>query len=277
MTFARATSLLIAALAAAGCTLTLNADDGNFCNAAGQCPGVLRCVQSKCIESGPICGDYEVDPGETCDLGVANVAACPEYGLATPTSGFCTTSCAPLSCPSTQYCGDGNVDSGYGEVCDLGPENGVCGQACSRGCAAWTCDREWCMWPPAALLLPDSNYDTTTAGIVRDTVTGLTWEQSPAATTYTWDDAGTHCAGLSLAGVAGWRLPTFIELLSILDYSKYNPAINTVAFPGTQPSFCWSSSNMGGPGSGYAWAVDFFQGYAFGHGKSAANFVRCVR
>lgn len=222
------------------------------------------------------CGDGIIDTGEACDAAAANVATCPAYVATPPAGGFCTTSCAELSCPAVGYCGDGNPDTAHGETCDLGANNGVCGQTCSRDCAAWSCDREWCWWDPPALLLPNSNYDTTTAGIVRDNVTGLTWERSPAATTYTWASAKTHCTVLSLAGLSGWRLPTYIELLSIVDYSKYNPAINAVVFPGTQSSVYWSSSPYASSAS-YAWAVHFYVGYTYSSAQSDTYYVRCVR
>ena len=32
------------------------------------------------------------------------------------------------------YCGDGIVDDGDGEQCDLGPNNGMPGQQCSSKC-----------------------------------------------------------------------------------------------------------------------------------------------
>ena len=53
---------------------------------------------------------------------------------------------------------------------------------------------------------PDNRY-TVASGTVYDTKTKLTWQQVVPWTTYSWADAKTYCAGLSLAGT-GWRLPT---------------------------------------------------------------------
>jgi len=38
------------------------------------------------------------------------------------------------------------------------------------------------------------SYTDLGNGIVRDNVTGLEWQQSTAADTYTWDGANTYCA-----------------------------------------------------------------------------------
>lgn len=58
-----------------------------------------------------------------------------------------------------------------------------------------------------------------TTGVVQDTRTWLYWQSSPWSTTYTWANALTQCANLSLWWFTDWRLPDINELESIVDYS----------------------------------------------------------
>lgn len=60
-------------------------------------------------------------------------------------------------------------------------------------------------------------------GTVRDSVTGLTWLQTPAtqlAGTYNWAAALVAAEGLNFAGFSDWRLPNLYELISLLDPSQ---------------------------------------------------------
>lgn len=76
---------------------------------------------------------------------------------------------------------------------------------------------------------PAGHYVVTTGngtgnGTVYDTKSKLTWQQTAPATTYTWDDAKSYCAGVgaSLAGT-GWRVPTVEELRTIVDPTQGEP------------------------------------------------------
>ena len=75
-------------------------------------------------------------------------------------------------------------------------------------------------------------------GTITDTSTGLMWQKATAPGTYTWEQALTYCENLTLpaGGYSDWRLPNRNELQSIVDYSRYNPAIDTTFFPGTVAS-----------------------------------------
>lgn len=122
--------------------------------------------------------------------------------------------------------------------------------------------------------------------IVHDTVTGLNWQQTLPATPCpadgaglcTWADAQTYCANLSYGGIStGWRVPTQNELLSIVDFSQYNPAIDTTYFP-PPVNFFWSSALLQlDAGSGQAWAVNFTDGSTGYFPLSDVQQVRCVR
>lgn len=138
-------------------------------------------------------------------------------------------------------------------------------------------DREWARWP----LPPDSpsNY-TMTIETVIDNVTGLVWQRNVPSQTYSWFGAKAYCAGLTLAGQSGWRLPTLIELESVLDLDRFDPAVNIAAFPNTPSEPFWSSSAVVRYTS-CAWVVDFKHGAA-GYYRPPCDLgnnyhVRCVR
>jgi hypothetical protein len=151
-------------------------------------------------------------------------------------------------------------------------------------------------------------------GTVSDTLTGLMWEKKDslggganssnphdADNTYTWStftapdgtaytdflDKLNNCTsigGTSLtggfAGHCDWRLPTIVELNSIVDLTAAgcgggSPCIGAVFGP-TQASFYWSSTTFAGA-PGIAWGVYFADGSPYFGGKSSSGYVRGVR
>lgn len=122
-------------------------------------------------------------------------------------------------------------------------------------------------------------------GYVVDNVTGLWWQQpidvankqnKSCSAGCSQADATTYCTNLTLGGHTDWRLPTRIELASIVDYTVDNPAINGTYFPTTPPDYFWTSAAYV-PAPGSAWYVYFSDGSA-NAGTAAATFrVRCVR
>jgi hypothetical protein len=137
---------------------------------------------------------------------------------------------------------------------------------------------------PASTGLPNpTDYKDQGDGTVRDNVTGLVWQKAVDATTQklTWDAAKSYCAGLTLAGRT-WRLPTRIELLSIVDFTRVGPAIDTQAFPGVPGgAYHWTSSpwvvSQIATKPQYSWIVNFYEGLTSNAGaRDAAEFARCV-
>jgi len=102
--------------------------------------------------------------------------------------------------------------------------------------------------------------------------TGTTCSGTPS--TLTWDAAKVLTS--SFAGQTDWRLPTEEELLSLVDYSKSSPAINSSLFPATSASFFWSASAGAGNSDG-AWDVGFGSGSAGSSSKGFDGQVRLVR
>lgn len=112
-------------------------------------------------------------------------------------------------------------------------------------------------------------------GTVTDLTTGLMWQQAEAGA-MTWTQAQAYCANLKLAQFNDWRLPTTIELRSIVDYSRNYPAINTGVFPGTISSGYWSSTPFALHGN-IVWVVNFADGSVDYDLKSNSLYVRAVR
>ncbi len=105
----------------------------------------------------------------------------------------------------------------------------------------------------------------------------LEWQDNSQAKTtkLNWQDAKAYCQELELVGYDDWRLPSIKELQSIVDASRYNPAIKR-GFANVASSRYWSSSEYVSVAK-YAWVVYFkYGGTSYGT-KSAEYFVRCVR
>ena len=116
-------------------------------------------------------------------------------------------------------------------------------------------------------------------GTVSDLNTGLMWQQGDAQNDwgYGWSDALIYCDTLALAGHTDWRLPSRRELLSLVDYAKFNPAIDTQYFPGCLYDNKYWSSTVTANSPNNAWEVYFSYGATYADSKVYAQYVRCVR
>ncbi len=110
-------------------------------------------------------------------------------------------------------------------------------------------------------------------GTITDTTTGLMWQQETAGP-MPWEKA--YSSSLFLGGHNDWREPTIKELQSIVEYTRFNPAIDTTAFPGTKSCFYWSSSTCAS-NTYDVWCVYFASGYISHSHKSSSYYVRAVR
>jgi hypothetical protein len=141
----------------------------------------------------------------------------------------------------------------------------------------------WPMPNPASTGLPNpSSYTDNGDGTVRDNVTGLVWQKAVTATqAFTWTGAISYCATLPLAG-RKWHLPTRIELLSIVDFTRTSPATNITAFPSVPGGmYHWTSSpwvvSQIATKPQDSWIVNFFEGLTSNAGDRTTNqYARCV-
>lgn len=115
-------------------------------------------------------------------------------------------------------------------------------------------------------------------GTVTDLNTGLMWQQNDDGVTRTSPEAIDYCAALTFpsGGYSDWRLPDRRELMSIVDFGRVRPAIDTTYFPECRSSNYWSSSPYA-LSLPYAWYVGFSYGYVANYNKTNPNYVRCVR
>lgn len=119
---------------------------------------------------------------------------------------------------------------------------------------------------------------------VEDTVAGLTWQRA-TSDNMALAKAEEYCAGLTLDGYGGFRVPMLGELLSVTrkvrvyDALRGKPAIDRVAFPNTPNVRFWALPPPDVPRNSLkAYSVDFADG---AHDNLSTpgdgHRVRCVR
>ncbi len=136
-------------------------------------------------------------------------------------------------------------------------------------------DYDLALWPVPPEAPTNYQFDELT---VLDRNTLLVWQKAQGGLA-SWAQATRQCEGLNTLGFGGvttaWRLPTAIELLSLIDSSRTSPAINSASFPGTESVGFWSSS-VDDLDGGTAWEVGFARGDARLVSVTEQAQVRCV-
>ncbi|MFZ4401302.1 MAG: DUF1566 domain-containing protein [Bacteroidales bacterium] len=77
-------------------------------------------------------------------------------------------------------------------------------------------------------------------GTITDNNTGLMWQKVDGGE-MTFENAVTYCNNLVIGIYSDWRLPNAIELFSINNHGKLNPAIDTVYFTKTLAEYWWTN------------------------------------
>jgi hypothetical protein len=94
--------------------------------------------------------------------------------------------------------------------------------------------------PQASALPNPASYDARLNGVVLDRVTGLMWQREALAPN-AFAEAEAGCSALDLAGFCDWRLPTRIELVSLVDFTRAAPAFDAL-FSVVNDGELWSTS-----------------------------------
>lgn len=148
---------------------------------------------------------------------------------------------------------------------------------------------KWACWPMPNMIgsgLPNEASYTRADGTVLDNVTQLMWEDRPSAQAHQWEDAIRFCEEFEWAGFDDWRMPTRIEITSVLDHSDAHTGWAAEAFEYPSSGFHHSASDwiltitqMGaGAGNDYAWAFNMSDGIVSNaYSKSNATAIKCVR
>lgn len=106
----------------------------------------------------------------------------------------------------------------------------------------------------------------------------LMWQDAQRGITKaSWSEAKRYCENLNYAGYSNWKLPSLEQMLSIIDRSRREPAINP-AFKYTNSKQYWyHTSTKDAKGSSNLWSVHFVSGVVRNDsGVPSIRSVRCV-
>lgn len=136
----------------------------------------------------------------------------------------------------------------------------------------------WPMPNPASTGLSNPQSYEIADDVVIDRVTQLQWQRVASGTSMTWLAAKDACTSLQVAG-GGFRLPSRIELLSLVDFAASTAAaIDGPAFPDAPADGFWSAS-LTHVTTSSAWGVNFgfSTSIVFQDDVHRPHRVRCVR
>jgi hypothetical protein len=129
-------------------------------------------------------------------------------------------------------------------------------------CANATCPGQDGFYAAGCAAVP--RFVDNADGTVTDTCTGLQWQQGRPdlngdgaygpADIVIWCKALSYCEGLVVAEYDDWRLPNLRELQSIVDYGRFDPAIDPIF--AAYSDLYWSSTSNAET-TGDVWYVNF--------------------
>ena len=284
---------------------------GQPCTMDSTCVDYALCVSGTCIEKkklGEACDPSLSDgcmislacSGGTCVASYTAPIACTGScgvagaGGAIGTGGSTSATCSPACTPDQDCIGGSCVPSPwYGMPCATTqdcPANTTCCDGSNESCDGTRL--------PSGDGENSGEFVVSADGLtVTDTITGLVWQSDGSSTrtgcsgigdeVCTWAEAKAYCAGLTLDGLSGWRLPALMELTTIVDLTRTSPSIDPTAFPNTPGGGgpFWTSSpdnapwvsSPDAPLSGLARSVLFDDGSLYSEGVNSDSLVRCVR
>ena len=117
-------------------------------------------------------------------------------------------------------------------------------------------------------LLWGERFELSSYNKVYDNDTELLWLNQSSEKALNFEKANAYCKALKL------RLPSQYELKSLVDYSKYKPAIGTKLISVEKDKDYWSSSSYYGDDE--YWTVYFLNGIDLHRQRNTKHFVLCV-
>jgi hypothetical protein len=131
-------------------------------------------------------------------------------------------------------------------------------------------------------------FDNSNVDIL-DQRTGLTWQRAVPPGVFTFPAAQSYCALLSLGNMTGWRVPSYKELLTLVDESphpEYDSVTGTLVYKAidsfafgldyTPVTTSYWSSSVSSLDPGRAYLVDFRTGATLTFVMGTGFLVRCV-
>jgi hypothetical protein len=122
------------------------------------------------------------------------------------------------------------------------------------------------------------SFSFSETSMVKDPRSNLLWEDTSHVkeTKLTQPKAEKYCNELILGDFTDWRLPTIKELLTIVDYSRIEPALLKEFSYVEDESFYWSKTVVADESDAF-WGVNFKRGASSKASEYYDRYVRCVR
>jgi hypothetical protein len=145
----------------------------------------------------------------------------------------------------------------------------------------------------AALAIQDGTWsadgsesDGTLWSCVKDNHTGLVWEVKTIEGPHSFeqqnkvnwsnrDVPATTSNDEVFCGITSWRVPTVVELITIANNNRQNPAFVATHFPNGKSQSYWTSLPVAG-NSANAWTINFYSGIGNSKAKTMNFQVRLV-
>ena len=131
-----------------------------------------------------------------------------------------------------------------------------------------------------------SESDGTLWSCVKDNHTGLVWEVKTTEGPHSFEQENkVNWANRDLpatasndevfCGITSWRVPTVVELITIANNNRHNPAFIATHFPNGKSQSYWTSLPVAS-NSANAWSVNFYSGIGNSKAKTSNFQVRLV-
>lgn len=114
-------------------------------------------------------------------------------------------------------------------------------------------------------------------GTITDTLTGDMWTKDDATEKAVKHAAAEQaCKDCRVGGYTDWELPTRVRLLTLVDDTRHDPAINPI-FASCKSEWYWTSTSYAASPSDGAWFVSFYYGSSVSGYRGYDFRVRAVR